>query len=123
VAALTEVRKALLRRQRDFRTEPGLIADGRDMGTVVFPDAIVKIFLVASAEERAKRRYKQLIDKGVSVNLPDLFHEIAERDKRDRDRASAPLVAAGDAVELDTSDITADQAAQQILELYRQRIK
>ena len=93
------------------------------MGTVVFPDAQVKIFLTASAEERAKRRYNQLIEKGVSVRLSDLFEEIAERDKRDSNRSAAPLVAAEDAVELDTSDITAEQAALRILDLYQNRIK
>jgi cytidylate kinase len=99
-----------------------LIADGRDMGTVVFPDAQVKIFLTASAQERAKRRYNQLIEKGVSVRLSDLFEEIAERDKRDSNRSAAPLIAAKDAVELDTSEITAEQAALRILELYQNSI-
>jgi cytidylate kinase len=123
VAALPMVRSALLDKQRAFRRPPGLIADGRDMGTVVFPDAQVKIFLTASAQERAKRRYNQLIEKGVSVNLSDLFEEIAERDKRDSNRSTAPLVAAVDAVELDTSNITAEQAAQRILDLYQNRVK
>lgn len=123
VAALPKVRSALLDKQRAFRQPPGLIADGRDMGTVVFPDAQVKIFLTASAEERAKRRYNQLIEKGVSVSLSDLFEEIAERDKRDSNRSAAPLVAAEDAVELDTSEITAEQAALRILDLYQKRIK
>jgi cytidylate kinase len=123
IAALPAVRGALLDKQRAFRQPPGLIADGRDMGTVVFPDALVKIFLTASAQERANRRYNQLIEKGVSVNLSDLFDEIAERDKRDSSRSAAPLVAAVDAVELDTSNITAQQAAQRILDLYQNRIK
>jgi len=123
VAALPKVRSALLDKQRAFRQPPGLIADGRDMGTVVFPDAPVKVFLTASAQERAKRRYNQLIEKGVSVNLSDLFEEIAERDKRDSNRSAAPLVAAEDAVKLDTSDITAEQAALRILELYQKSIK
>ena len=123
VAALPRVRSALLDKQRAFRQPPGLIADGRDMGTVVFPDAPVKVFLTASAQERAKRRYNQLIEKGVSVNLSDLFEEIAERDKRDSNRSAAPLVAAEDAVKLDTSDITAEQAALRILELYQKSIK
>ncbi|KPJ93641.1 MAG: cytidylate kinase [Gammaproteobacteria bacterium SG8_11] len=123
VAALPKVRTALLDKQRAFRQLPGLIADGRDMGTVVFPDAQVKIFLTASAEERAKRRYNQLIEKGVSVNLSDLFEESAERDKRDSNRSAAPLVAAEDAVELDTSNITAEQAALRVLELYQNRTK
>ena len=123
VAALPKVRTALLDKQRAFRQPPGLIADGRDMGTVVFPDAQVKIFLTASAQERAKRRYNQLIEKGVSVSLSDLFEEIAERDKRDSNRSAAPLVAAEDAVELDTSEITAEQAAVRILDLYQNRVK
>ncbi len=123
VAALPRVRAALLDKQRAFRQPPGLIADGRDMGTVVFPDAQVKVFLTASAQERAKRRYNQLIGKGVSVSLSDLFEEITERDKRDSNRSAAPLVAAEDAVELDTSDITAEQAAIRILDLYRKSIK
>lgn len=123
VAALPKVRSALLDKQRAFRQAPGLIADGRDMGTVVFPDAVVKIFLTATAQERAKRRYNQLIEKGVSVNLSDLFEEIAERDERDSNRSAAPLVAAPDAVELDTSEITAEQAAQRILDLYQNRNK
>jgi cytidylate kinase len=122
VAALPQVRSALLDKQRAFRRTPGLIADGRDMGTVVFPDAQVKIFLTASAQERAKRRYNQLIEKGVSVRLSDLFEEIAERDKRDSNRSAAPLIAAKDAVELDTSEITAEQAALRILELYQNSI-
>jgi cytidylate kinase len=122
VAALPQVRTALLDKQRAFRRTPGLIADGRDMGTVVFPDAQVKIFLTASAQERAKRRYNQLIEKGVSVRLSDLFEEIAERDKRDSNRSAAPLIAAKDAVELDTSEITAEQAALRILELYQNSI-
>ena len=123
IAALPKVRNALLDKQRAFRQPPGLIADGRDMGTVVFPDAQVKIFLTASAQERAKRRYNQLIEKGVSVSLSDLFEEIAERDKRDSNRSTAPLVAAVDAVELDTSNITAEQAAHRILDLFQNRIK
>jgi cytidylate kinase len=123
VAALPKVRTALLDKQRAFRQPPGLIADGRDMGTVVFPDAHVKIFLTASAEERAKRRYNQLIEKGVSVRLSDLFEEIAERDKRDSNRSAAPLVAAKDAIELDTSDITAEQAALRILDFYQKSTK
>ena len=122
VAAIAEVRSSLLERQRAFRTEPGLLADGRDMGTVVFPDAVLKIFLTATAEERAKRRYKQLKEKGIDVSLGDLFDEIAERDKRDSNRSSAPLLAAEDAVLLDTTDITAEQAAKQIIELYRKRV-
>ena len=121
VAAIPEVRTALLDRQRAFQQQPGLVADGRDMGTVVFPDAILKIFLTASAEERAKRRYKQLIEKGVSVTLADLFNEIAERDQRDSQRAAAPLKPANDAVELDTTHMTISAVVDHILSLYRER--
>lgn len=105
VAALPGVRRALLARQRAFREAPGLVADGRDMGTVVFPDATLKLFLTASAEERAQRRYKQLIEKGMDVNLPSLVEEIAQRDARDASRAVAPLKPAADAVEIDTTGI------------------
>lgn len=121
VAAIPEVRTALLDRQRAFQQQPGLVADGRDMGTVVFPDAALKIFLTASAEERAKRRYKQLIEKGVSVTLADLFNEIAERDQRDSQRAAAPLKPANDAVELDTTHMTISAVVDHILSLYRER--
>ncbi|MER2602415.1 MAG: (d)CMP kinase, partial [Candidatus Competibacter phosphatis] len=103
VAALPAVRAALLQRQRNFRRPPGLIADGRDMGTVVFPQAGLKLFLNASAEERARRRYKQLIEKGMDANLADLIEEIAERDARDAQRAVAPLQPAADAEMLDTT--------------------
>jgi len=106
VAAVPEVREALLERQRAFRQPPGLVADGRDMGTVVFPDATVKIFLTASAEERARRRYNQLKDKGLSVTMRSLLDEIAERDERDQKRTTSPLVPAEDAVELDTSELS-----------------
>jgi len=110
-----------LDRQRAFRQLPGLVADGRDMGSVVFPDATLKIFLTASAEERAKRRYKQLMEKGASVNLRDLFEEIAERDRRDSQRATAPLQAAADAVLVDTTQLTIEGVVEQILALYHQR--
>jgi len=105
VAALAAVREALLQRQRDFLQLPGLVADGRDMGTTVFPEADLKIFLTASAEERAKRRHKQLIEKGIDVNLAALVKDITERDKRDGSRASSPLKPADDAVILDTSSM------------------
>jgi cytidylate kinase len=121
VAAIPGVRAALLDRQRAFQQQPGLVADGRDMGTVVFPAAVLKIFLTASAEERAKRRYKQLMEKGVSVNLADLFNEIAERDQRDSQRAAAPLKPAEDAVELDTTQMTIPAVVDHILSLYRDR--
>ncbi len=109
VAAHAAVRSALLERQKKFRRNPGLVADGRDMGTVVFPHAVLKIFLTASAEERAQRRYKQLKQKGISVNLAQLLGEITARDRRDEERAVAPLRPATDAVIVDTtrSDIRA----------------
>lgn len=103
VAAIPSVREALLARQREFLRPPGLVADGRDMGTVVFPDAPLKIFLTASAEERARRRYRQLLEKGENVSLPRLLEDIEERDARDSRRAVAPLVPAGDAVVIDST--------------------
>ncbi|MCP5143103.1 MAG: (d)CMP kinase [Gammaproteobacteria bacterium] len=117
VAALPGVRAALLARQRDFHRAPGLVADGRDMGTVVFPDADTKVFLTASAEERANRRYKQLSDKGISANLRALAEEIAERDARDSQRAVSPLVAAADAVTIDSSDLTIDEVVRKVIGL------
>ena len=109
VAVIPELRQALLQRQHHFRQAPGLVADGRDMGTVVFPDAILKIFLTASADVRAERRYKQLINKGVDVNLRALLLDIRARDERDSSRAVAPLVPAADAVVVDTDALTAEQ--------------
>ena len=109
IASIPLVREALLRRQRAFRELPGLIADGRDMGTVVFPDANVKIFLTASAEVRAQRRYEQLKAAGRNVKLTRLLIDIEERDERDRNRKTAPLVAAIDALELDSSDLNIAQ--------------
>jgi len=103
VGAIPAVREALLQRQRDFAQAPGLVADGRDMGTVVFPCAPLKFFLVASAEERAQRRYKQLIDKGESVNLARLLGDIQERDERDSSRSVSPLVPADDAIVIDST--------------------
>ncbi|WP_107852514.1 (d)CMP kinase [Oceanimonas marisflavi] len=115
VAAFPRVREALLRRQRAFRAKPGLIADGRDMGTVVFPDAEVKIFLDASAEERASRRLKQLQDKGFDVSFDRLLSEIQERDDRDRNRAVAPLKAADDALVIDSTELTITQVLDRVL--------
>ncbi|HEY3588989.1 MAG TPA: (d)CMP kinase [Buttiauxella sp.] len=115
VAAFPRVREALLRRQRAFREAPGLIADGRDMGTVVFPDAPVKIFLDASSEERAHRRMLQLQEKGFSVNFERLLAEIKERDDRDRNRAVAPLVPAADALVLDSTSMSIDEVIKQAL--------
>lgn len=115
VGALPAVRTALLSRQRAFREQPGLVTDGRDMGTVVFPDAEIKIFLTASAEERAKRRHKQLNEKGISVNLPDLIEELRERDRRDQERAVAPLKPAEDAVIIDTDHLNVDDVVERIM--------
>jgi cytidylate kinase len=122
VAALPVVREALLARQRAFRQPPGLVADGRDMGTVVFPDAVLKIFLTASAEERAQRRYKQLIEKGLSVTMRSLLDEISERDRRDRERASSPLVPAKDAITLDSTEMNIDQVVEHIWRLCQERL-
>ncbi|REM95670.1 cytidylate kinase, partial [Mycobacterium tuberculosis] len=108
---------ALKERQRAFRMEPGLVADGRDMGTVIFPDAPFKVFLTASAEERAERRHKQLKDKGVSVNFDDLLREIMARDARDAQRTVAPLKPADDAVVIDTSGIGIDAVVAKVLDL------
>lgn len=118
-AAIPEVRSALLQLQRDCRQAPGLVADGRDMGTVVFPDATIKIFLDASVEERAQRRYKQLINKGESVILSRLFRDMQARDRRDRERAIAPTVPADDAVVIDSTKLTLDQVVKAILDLTR----
>jgi len=119
LAVLPAVRSALLSRQRAFRRPPGLVADGRDMGTVVFPDAILKIYVLASAEVRASRRYKQLIEKGNSVTLEGLLLDIQERDARDSARAAAPLKAAADALILDTTDMTIDASIAFVLERAR----
>lgn len=115
VAAMPSVREALLQRQRDFRQKPGLVADGRDMGTTIFPDAQAKIFLTASAEERAQRRYKQLKEKGISGNLAALLRDINERDERDSQRAASPLKPAEDAVIIDTSELSIEQVVNQVL--------
>jgi len=117
IAALPAVRAALLERQRAFRQAPGLVADGRDMGTVVFIDAPVKVFMTASAEERADRRYKQLIAKGIDVKLCDLLADIQARDERDSNRAVAPLRPAADAVLIDTSQMSINEVLTRVLEL------
>src|SRR6267154_2745145 len=119
VAAHAPVRNELLRAQRAFRRWPGLVADGRDMGTVVFPDARLKVFLTASVEVRAQRRLKQLMEKGISASLADLLLDLCERDKRDRTRPVAPLKAADDAYELDASSLTVDEVVGQVLAWYR----
>ena len=116
VAAIPAVREALLRWQRDYASPPGLVADGRDMGTTVFPQAGVKIFLTASPEERAERRYKQLKEKGLPANLAALTKEINERDARDRDRSASPLVPARDAIELDSTSMTIDEVVLFVLQ-------
>lgn len=116
VAALPAVREALLQRQRDFRCSPGLVADGRDMGSVVFPHAELKIFLDASAEERAQRRYKQLKEKGMSANLAALLEEIQVRDTRDRNRSVAPLIPAVGAILVDSTTQGIDEVVAGILE-------
>ncbi|SUT91718.1 (d)CMP kinase [Actinobacillus lignieresii] len=123
VAVFPKVREALLQRQRDFSTSKGLIADGRDMGTVVFPEAQVKLFLDASAEERAKRRVKQLQEKGFNANFDEILAEIKERDFRDRNRAVAPLVPAKDALLLDSTSLSIDEVIRQALDHISQYIK
>jgi cytidylate kinase len=118
VAALPQVRTALLSRQRAFRAPPGLVADGRDMGTVVFPDARLKIFLTASAQARAERRYKQLMEKGLGANIQTLLRDIRERDARDSARAAAPLRPAEDAIEIDTTELSIQQVVDRVLALW-----
>ncbi len=118
VAVNPEVRRALHARQRAFATPPGLVADGRDMGTIVFPEAGLKVFLTASVEERARRRHKQLIAKGISSTMDGLLRDIRERDARDQGRAAAPLVPAADAVLLDTTDLSIADAIARVLALY-----
>jgi len=121
IAPMPQVRDALLKRQRDFRRSPGLVADGRDMGTVVFPDAALKVFLTASVAVRAQRRYKQLKDKGNNANLAALSSALEERDKRDAARKVAPLKPAADAVSIDSSALSIDEVVDRVLELYRER--
>jgi len=115
VAAVPAVRDALLAWQRDYARSPGLVADGRDMGTVVFPEAQLKIFLTASAEERARRRHKQLMEKGFSASLPTLVEEIRERDERDTNRPVAPLKPAGDALVIDSTTLSIDEVVAEVL--------
>ncbi len=121
VAALPAVRAALLQRQRDFEQPPGVVADGRDMGTTVFPGAALKIFLTASAEERAKRRYKQLIEKGDDANIRALKSEIEERDRRDSERSTSPLRPAEDAVMLDTTEMDIESVITAVMGLATER--
>lgn len=119
VAVHPKVRQALFKLQRDYAKEPGLVADGRDMGSVVFPEACLKIFLTASAEARAKRRYNQLKEKGINSNIADLVKDLRERDERDLKRAVAPLVPAPGARVLDSSNLTLEETINQVLEWYR----
>ena len=121
VARMPTVRQALLERQRGFRQPPGLVADGRDMATVVFPDATLKIFLTASPEVRAQRRYKQLKEKGIAANLGALSRDLAERDKRDATRPVAPLVPAADSQVLDSSALSIEAVVDQILKSWRSK--
>ncbi|GAD78962.1 (d)CMP kinase [Vibrio ezurae] len=122
VAALPRVREALLRRQRAFQTEPGLVADGRDMGTVVFPSAVAKIFLDASAQERAQRRFNQLQGKGLEVSIDHLLSEIQERDYRDRNRAVAPLRPADDALVLDSTELSIEEVVEEALKFIESKL-
>ena len=119
VAAVAAVREALLQRQRAFRQSPGLVADGRDMGTVVFPDAELKIYLTAGVEARAERRHKQLKQKGIAATLPVLLKDLRERDERDMSRSAAPLKPSPEAHTLDTTALTAEAATVQVLAWYR----
>lgn len=121
VASVNAVRQALLARQRDFQEQPGLVADGRDMGTVVFPDATLKIYLTASAEVRAQRRLKQLKDHGLNANLAGLVSDIQERDARDMNREHSPLRPAEDAITIDTSQLSVDEVLSEVLRLYESR--
>jgi len=121
VAAAPEVRARLLDRQRGFRAPPGLVADGRDMGSVVFPDAALKVFLTAAVETRAQRRHKQLMEKGMYAKMPDVVEELRQRDDRDMKRSVAPLKHYPDAVFLDTTAISVDEAVASVLEQWRNR--
>ncbi len=121
IAAMQGVRAALLERQRAFEQPPGLVADGRDMGTTVFPQAGLKVFMTASCEERAKRRYNQLKQKGINANLPDLVADLRARDEQDANREVSPLKPAADAIMLDTTEMTIEQVSSKVLELAKQR--
>ena len=122
VAIHPEVRSALVGLQRSFRQAPGLVADGRDMASVIFPDAVLKVFLTATAAARAERRYKQLIAKGISAKLSDLLQDLQERDARDSSRGTAPLLVADGAKVLETSDLSIDQAVKTVLDWYQSAI-
>lgn len=116
IAVIPAVRAALLERQRDFLQVPGLVADGRDMGTVVFPDSPLKFYLTATPEERAQRRYKQLKDKGIDVNLSSLVEDLRQRDERDMNRDAAPLKPASDAIIIDTSSLSVEQVTNEVMQ-------
>jgi cytidylate kinase len=122
LAVHPEVRSALVGLQRSFRQLPGLVADGRDMASVIFPDAVLKVFLTATAAARAERRYKQLIAKGISAKLSDLLQDLQERDARDSNRGAAPLLVADGAKVLETSDLSIDQAVKTVLDWYQSSI-
>ncbi len=117
IAVYPDIRTVLLQKQKDFQQAPGLVADGRDMGTVVFPEAATKVFLTASAEERASRRYKQLKEKGIDANLNQITKEIEARDRRDQQRATAPLKASDDAFYIDSSNLSIDQVIEEVMNL------
>ncbi|MEY3281629.1 MAG: Cytidylate kinase (Cytidine monophosphate kinase) kinase, partial [Pseudomonadota bacterium] len=119
IAAIPEIRAELLQKQQHYKQSPGLVADGRDMGTVVFPEAQYKVFLTASALTRAKRRYKQLKEKGIDANLSEITADIQERDQRDSEREFSPLIPAKDAVYIDSSDMSIDQVVEEMLSLVR----
>ena len=119
IAVYPEVRAVLLQKQKDFKQSPGLVADGRDMGTVVFPEAPNKVYLTASAVERGKRRYKQLIEKGIDANLIQITKEIETRDRRDQERSTAPLKVAEDALYIDSSELSIKQVIEEVLNLIR----
>lgn len=119
VATYPEVRAVLLQKQRDFQKAPGLVADGRDMGTVVFPSALKKAYLTASAKERGKRRYKQLLEKGINANLAEITKEIEVRDRRDQERSAAPLKKADDALYIDSSELPIEKVIEEVLNLVR----
>jgi len=122
IAAIPAVREALLARQRAFLAKPGLVADGRDMGTVVFPQAVLKIYLTASAQERAQRRYKQLKDKGIDANLSALVEDLRLRDDRDMNRKAAPLKPASDAIIIDTTTLDIEQVTNEVMYWVKQRL-
>ena len=121
IAVFEKVREGLLAKQQAYQAMPGLVADGRDMGSVVFPNAAYKVYLTASADERGKRRYKQLIEKGINANLLDVIQDIEQRDERDKNREMSPLVVPNDAIYIDSSDKTIDEVVQQVLNLLKSK--